>query len=84
MTTTVLPCSSRAGPGPWCPLHCRALSSPLATGILDRFQQRALAGRAAGAGVAGEVGVAEGEATLGEAGTELGHVDDLGYASVSL
>ena len=69
----------RGGRG-WAPVS----GSPLATGILDRLEQGALAGRAAGAGVAREVGVAEGEATLGEAGTELGHVDDLGYASVSL
>lgn len=60
------------------------LGSPFPTRFLDRLEQRALARRAAGAGVAGEVGVAEVGAARGEAGAEVGHADDRLAALFSL
>ena len=52
-----------------------ALGSPLAAGVLDGLEQGLLAGGAALAGVAGELGVAESGTARGEALAELGHVE---------
>ena len=51
---------------------------PVAASVLDGFEKRLFGGGAAGAAVAGHVGIGDAEfgAAAGDAGTKFGHVDD--------